>query len=395
MFNPRHQLSTGTEVLVEQMKSPRLASGEGTRTRFALFAQHEWQIFDRPRLALLPGLRFDADSQFGAHASPKLAVRWDPHPALAVRAAYGFGYRAPSFGELYLAFDNPGVGYMVAGNPQLEPEQSRSANLDFEWRPSQRVRSSIGLFRSDIENLIISRLRNPGVVGAPSLYSYDNISAAHTQGVEATVGIELVKGLNADLSYTLTLARDDELDRPLEGRARDRGTFRLGYRHPGAGFGINARGALVGSRPFYVDNNQDDVLETETAKPYATLGVRVAQVIWRRDRGLRGRRQSAERGRRARPSHRTAAVLCWARSALLTLTADRRRRIHDQATRDRSGGRPCHRPLPPPAGKAAALPLSMPRSPRAPPAVRCRARWPASISRSRGCACTSARTPRR
>ena len=61
-----------------------------------------------PRLALLPGVRLDADSQFGAHASPKIAVRYDPHETVALRAAYGWGYRAPSFQELYLLFENPG-----------------------------------------------------------------------------------------------------------------------------------------------------------------------------------------------------------------------------------------------------------------------------------------------
>jgi outer membrane receptor for ferrienterochelin and colicins len=277
----RHTLTTGGEWLLERISSARLQGGEGTRTRGALFVQHDWAALDRPRLAFLPGLRLDTDSQFGAHLTPKLAVRLDPVKAISVRAAYGWGYRAPSFQELYLLFENPGGGYRLNGNPELTPEHARSANLDLQWRPLDRLRVSVGLFRSDIQDLIVTRLieSNPEL---GSSYGYANVAAARTQGVEAAVGTEIVGGLRADLSYTLTLARDLEENRPLEGRARHRGTFTLGYRHAGLGLSGQARGSLVGARPFYLDDGGDVLGPPEYSDAHAIMGLRVAKVVWRK-----------------------------------------------------------------------------------------------------------------
>jgi hypothetical protein len=96
------------------------------------------------------------------------------------------------------------------------------------------------------------------------------------------VGTEIVGGLRADLSYTLTLARDLEANRPLEGRARHRGTFTLGYRHAGLGLSGQARGSLVGARPFYLDEAGDVLGPPEYSDPHAIMGVRVAKVLWRK-----------------------------------------------------------------------------------------------------------------
>jgi outer membrane receptor for ferrienterochelin and colicins len=284
---PGQLLTTGAELLVERMFSPRLERGEGLRNRAAIFAQHEWQMLERPRLVLLPGARLDGDSQFGLHASPKIAVRLDPHEKVALRAAYGWGYRAPSFQELYLRFENPGAGYQVNGNPQLEPERSRSINFEAEWRPLARARLALGAFRSDIDDLIVTRLVGPEMVGSPSRFGYENVASARTQGLEASAGTEIGWGFRADVSYMLTVARDREADRPLEGRARHRGTFRFGYRHERAGFSANARGALVGSRPFYRDN-ADAGFETVNTDPHATVGLRISQVVWRKIEAFAG-----------------------------------------------------------------------------------------------------------
>jgi outer membrane receptor for ferrienterochelin and colicins len=275
-----HLFTSGAEVLYERMFSPRMSGGAGSRTRGSLFGQHEWRVLEQPRVALLPGVRLDADSQFGLHASPKVAARFDPHDRLAFRAAYGWGYRAPSFQELYLQFENPGAGYQVSGNPDLRPERSAGINLDLEWRPLLRARLALGAFRSDIRDLIITRVLGGEMVGVISRFGYENVAEARTQGLEAGAGAELFRGLRADVSYTLTLARDLEEDRPLEGRARHRGTFRLGYRHERLGLQANARGSLVGSRPFYRDDEGDGVIETVNSDPHASLGLRFEKVIW-------------------------------------------------------------------------------------------------------------------
>jgi outer membrane receptor for ferrienterochelin and colicins len=176
---------------------------------------------------------------------------------------------------------------MVAGNPDLQPETARSLTAGAEWRPPvgwvpDALLLSAGLFRTDIQDLIIVRLSNPDQVGQLSRFSYANVAQAHTQGIEAGLGAALPAGFQVNLGYTFTAARDEEADRALEGQARHRGTFRVGYRHAGAGFSAQARGSVVGARPFYTDDDGDGVLETRPSDGYATLGVRAQQRLWRR-----------------------------------------------------------------------------------------------------------------
>lgn len=284
VLGARNLLVTGAEVLHERMDSARITNGETNRTRTSVFAQHEFRWLDRPRLALLPGVRLDTDSQFGFHASPKLAVRFDPHPTLALRTSYGWAYRAPSFQELYLAFNNPGAGYMVAGNPELQPESSASLTLGSEWRPDvagdDRWLLGASLFQTDVDDLIIVRV-GADMPGELMRFSYENVAEARTRGVELGIGAQLTRGLRLDLGYTFTNARDLEADEELEGQARHRGTFRLGYRHAGAGFSAQGRGSIVGKRPFYLDGNGDMVIDQVWSDAYATVGVRVQQRLWR------------------------------------------------------------------------------------------------------------------
>lgn len=285
-FGTRQLLTSGAELLYEQIRTPRLQGGSGARTRGSLFVQHEWNLRNVRRLRITRGARLDGDSQFGLRVSPKVAARIDPTEATTMRAALGWGYRAPNFQELYLQFENPGAGYRVDGNPTLAPERSRSLNLDAEWRPLAKARLSLGLFRTDIRNLIVTRLAAPGSSGAPTGYNYQNVAAAHTQGLEVGLAAEIVPGLELAASYALTLARDEELDRPLEGRARHRGTFRVGYRAQAMGFAASARGTLVGARPFYESaqgepGERGEMQRTVLARPYLTLGVRVEKSVWR------------------------------------------------------------------------------------------------------------------
>ncbi|MGE3636630.1 MAG: TonB-dependent receptor plug domain-containing protein [Sandaracinaceae bacterium] len=131
-----HGLTAGFEELFQLLSSERL-SRAGERSRFAVFAQDEWVPWEEgdASLTIVPGLRYDVDSQFGDQMSPKLSVRFDPVSQLVLRAAYGRGFRAPSFQQLLLRFENPTVGYVVYGNPDLGAETSHGVDVGAEWRP--------------------------------------------------------------------------------------------------------------------------------------------------------------------------------------------------------------------------------------------------------------------
>ncbi len=274
----KHMFTAGAEGQFEGLSTPRLESGRGTRQRFALFVQDEWRVLPG-RVVLVPGARFDLDSQFGAFATPRLAVRIDPDPALTLRASAGLGYRAPSFRELYLSFANPSAGYRVTGNPELTPETSRGLTVGFLVRAAGFAQLEVHAFANDLRNLITIDTSG-GAVGQ-SLFSYVNIGAARTRGLEAVFGLRVLKHFAVDTSYTLSDTLDRERQRPLPGKPRHHGSLRLQFHHRGSGTQAQLRAGIQGRQSYYVDDDGDGVDSPVTVAPYATLDLRIAQDLIR------------------------------------------------------------------------------------------------------------------
>jgi outer membrane receptor for ferrienterochelin and colicins len=263
-----HLASFGADGMFEALRSQRLADGDGDRARGAVFAQDEWTLARAPRLVLVPAVRLDEDTRFGTHVTPRLAARFDPREDVVVRASIGTGYRAPDFKELYLHFENPGVGYVVDGNEDLDPETSRSVTAGVEWRPTDRLWLSGGLFRHDLSDLIEATLEGEPAPGETQRFRYHNVDAATSQGAELAARFTPWTPLRLEASYAFTDARDDADDEPLAGRARHRGTFAVTWRPLDGRLEAYGRASLVGRRPY----------GDQRADRYALVDVRAA---WR------------------------------------------------------------------------------------------------------------------
>ncbi len=278
MIAGRHMFTAGIEGQFEGLSTPRLEQGRGTRQRFALFVQDEW----RPgagRVVIVPGGRFDLDSQFGAYATPRLAVRVDPAPALTLRASAGLGYRAPSFRELYLSFANPSAGYRVTGNPELVPETSRGLTVGFLVRAAAFAQLEVHAFANDLRDLIT--LDSSGGLGVgQSRFSYVNVGSARTRGVEAVLGLRVLRGLAIDASYTLGDTLDREHRRPLPGKPLHHGSLRLQVQLRRAGVQAQARLGVQGRQFYYADDGDGSDSAVRVA-PYATLDLRAAKDLFR------------------------------------------------------------------------------------------------------------------
>lgn len=274
-----HMVTVGTEGLYQRLESQRLTHGRGDRYRGAIFAQNEWSILDDPILVAVVGARLDMDSSFGVHPTPKVALRYDPHESLTLRASYGLGFRAPVFKELLLLFQNPSAGYIVEGNPNLKPEVSRSLNLGAEYHPAKQWSLSANLFRNDLDDLIVTESIDGGAPGAPVRHIYSNVESAHTQGLELTSQVAMATGIVIKVGYALTETQDETRKRTLEGRALHRGTLTLRYHNKTLGLDGTVRSSIVGARPFYEDNDADGIDETIQADPYATVDLRLAKSL--------------------------------------------------------------------------------------------------------------------
>lgn len=249
----RHQLSAGVEGLGEFLVSSRITPTDVSRGRVGAFLQDEWVLTDRgPRLAIVPGLRVDFDTQFGAAPSPRLAVKFDPSPALTLRTAWGLGFRPPTFSELYLQFSNAGIGYVVRGNQNLKAEYSSSVNASIDYRlPLDGWVLSATAWHTSLTNLInvtASGVPNPD---DPVVFGYENVSNAYTQGLELNARLKLSKGAYVDLSYMGLDARDLTRNRPLEGRSNHRVNVQLSGKYRPTGLEAIVRLTWHSQRPFY------------------------------------------------------------------------------------------------------------------------------------------------
>ena len=273
-----HLVSVGAETWYETLDTARLSTGSSERSRVALYAQDEWTLHEAPLVVLLPGARVDVDSQFGVYPTPRLAMRVDPIEQLTLRASYGWGFKAPDFRELYLLFENPSVGYLVEGNPELEPERSRSYNLSAELRPHPNVWLSVQGFLNQLSNRIGTIVAPTDEVG-PRRFIYQNVDSASSLGIESTIRVSPFKALRLDFGYTWTRTENRADGQPLSGQPLHRATAAIAYAARSIGFEASCRTAVVGRRPFFQDTNGDSVTERQDAAAYASVDVRLAQRV--------------------------------------------------------------------------------------------------------------------
>ena len=121
-------------------------------------------------------LRRDQNSQFGGASTGNLAWGWRANDSLRLRASWGQGFRAPNFNELYYpGFEIDEDLFLFAGNENLKPERSRSAEVGVDWQITQAQSLGISAYRTRINDLIAF---------AGFLFEATNIRSAAIDGVE-------------------------------------------------------------------------------------------------------------------------------------------------------------------------------------------------------------------
>jgi outer membrane receptor for ferrienterochelin and colicins len=244
-----HFASGGLEASLERASAARL-SERGRRGRFGAYLQDEWRLGERRPVTLVPAARLDVDTQFGVVATPRLATRWDPHDAVIVRASIGRGYRAPDFKELLLRFENPGVGYVVEGNPDLRPETSWNGQASIELAAGAAAWLGVSGFHNELAELIQPVTAADSVPGMLR-FTYGNVTRARTSGLEASARLRRGRAI-LELGAALHRARDVEGDRALEGTPSRRATIAARWDDTANGVTAVAELTLTGRRPYYL-----------------------------------------------------------------------------------------------------------------------------------------------
>lgn len=187
-----------------------LAPGSSA-TNVDAFVQSD--IFVGERWELLPGIRVQNDSDFGTHVAPKINVLYQPDTLPTwnprVRAGIGSGYRVPNLKERHFLFDHTANGYVVLGNPILQPEQSLSLQLGIELSNVAGTRAEASLFQNRFTDLIATSLDTESSgEGNLQVFRYSNVDDARTRGLELNLSHPLRSNLTLSGAITLLDATD-------------------------------------------------------------------------------------------------------------------------------------------------------------------------------------------
>lgn len=228
------------------------------------------QLVTTPRtgLALTAGSRIEHSSRFGTLATWRVGVNLGG-PTGGLRIAAGTGFKEPTF------YENFATGF-VRGNPALEPERTRSAELGLERQlGGGRLHLEATAFVQQLRNLIQYTAAPP----AEDASNYFNVGEARASGLELAAHVNPAGSLGFDVAWTWLRTRVTDAgfgsdhaflqDRPLLRRPGHHAD--LGARWTGAAGRFRADLSLVGRRDDLAFSDPGDFAGTRVTLPARAL----------------------------------------------------------------------------------------------------------------------------
>ncbi|WP_300024910.1 TonB-dependent receptor [uncultured Maribacter sp.] len=296
-----------------------------------LYAQYDFDPLEK--LNVIAGARFDNHSEYNNQFSPKLALRYQLNPNLAIKGSVGYGFKAPDFRQLYFDFTNSAVGYTVLGynvaldklqeleeqdqildvvvtedelSQPLEAESSIGYNLGFNLKHG-RGTTEVNFFRNDFKNLIDTRIIARKTNGQ-NVFSYMNFDEIYTTGFEINSAYKLTGNLNISAGYQLLYAFDKQRRQDVKNdqvfvrdantgqsvalttsdyfglvnRSRHNANFKFYYDIPSANTHVNLR-VLYRSKYAQYDTNGNgliDNFDTSFIDGFVTLNAAVSKIFY-------------------------------------------------------------------------------------------------------------------
>ena len=194
------------------------------------------------------GYRRDHNQQFGNHDTGNIAWGLKLDENLRLYASYGTAFHAPTFNDLY--YSSP----FFQGNPDLQPEESKSSELGLKGR-SGRLGWQVSAYRTDVSNLIAYDAATNTV---------QNVNKARIDGIEAEANTA-INDWRLNGALTLTNPRDVGTGNLLARRSRQ-----------SAHFAVDRRlGDLdVGMETIAVGRSYDDASNNLPIPGYGLLNLR-------------------------------------------------------------------------------------------------------------------------
>lgn len=199
LFGDTGQIAFGVDYFNDEVESTTnfAESERDNKALYALvqdkFGKHQLQI----------SARVDNNEAFGTHKTGNIAWSYDIAGDLLVNLSYGTAFIAPSFNDLYF------VDFFFSGNPDLDPETSRSTELGFTGDHTWGY-WNFRTYHTEIENLIV--LNN-------SFTSVENADEVEINGAEFEISSN-VAGWKSNFNLSVIDPVNKSTNTILQGRAK-------------------------------------------------------------------------------------------------------------------------------------------------------------------------------
>jgi len=183
--------------LIDVTDTPFVFLQEKTRKNRYAVIQDIWDF--AADWEITTGLRYDHFSDFGSTTNPRVALVWSVNHDLTAKVLYGEAFRSPSFAQT-LAINNP----IVLGNPDLDPEEMKSTELAFDYRPSQEISYGLTLFHYEWKDIIQFVPDGGGATSSTA----QNVGQQTGQGIEIETTWEPLYNLELNANFSVQSSED-------------------------------------------------------------------------------------------------------------------------------------------------------------------------------------------
>ena len=233
---PSVSLILGADYMHDYLSTYQFISGTAhSQDNIDGYAQFDWNITQR--LNIVGSVRFDYFSASSQKAlTERLAVVYK-FPWATLRANYASGFRAPTLKEMYMHFDMGNMGYLLRGNPDLQPEKSNNFNVAIER--TNRIRNSgilDGRYNFTLMgycNIFDKRITtiDGGTFEGMESALYWNEDGITVWGIDASLGHIWDCGLMFKLNYSWMKETGDVYYSDFYQPRTQSLTWRVGYEH--------------------------------------------------------------------------------------------------------------------------------------------------------------------
>ena len=168
----------------------------------AIFARYEIDV--TPSFHMNFGLRQDFNSlSNSSFTSPSVGAKLAVSNSTTIRANYMRNFQAPTLSNLFFRSST------FVGNPDLKPEKGNSFDIGIDQKLGKFGLLRLTYFNNRISDLISFRFASP-------VSTLENIGLVRTEGLEASLNLQLAKNFYCFVNYTLNDPRILESTNPAE-----------------------------------------------------------------------------------------------------------------------------------------------------------------------------------